>query len=642
MTTRFKLRRVVVTASVIVTALFGATVHAATQAQIDTAWNKGLAWLIKNQNGDGSWGAEKGVGMLGTTAGLAALHKAQLKSFSYAKAVAWVGNTTPYSTDSLARKIEAKALVGLDVSADWQRLAPGNGSWGAYPGYSKSYPDNALAINAYLQSGVGSSEGSWYCYFLYDQWTGTGNPALDGSWTYTPGQSTKGAILPTMASILAVNRIKNALQTGTLSWCNTQGHETAGDLNAAMNNGINWLVTQKRNADGGFGEEGTSNVFSTVLAYEVLSAHRPNDAATQGALDYLLATQAANGSWNNDGMMSAYALKVLPAPLVVPMADSDKDGLPDTVEPYLGLNPLLADSRNIAPSNGSSIVQAGGFVVSLAPLKFVSIDLAAEGGVPPYSWSIVAGGLPYDLVFDPSGKIMGVPGSSWVTRSITFKVVDQRGSSALAQAILQVTTNNSARGVDSDGDGISDAWEWMYAFNPLVSGDAQLDPDGDGVSNVAEYNAGTSPLSSDSDLDGIKDGCEVKYNAAGLQVSATRSDLVTIDYVGTITDPLLLNDSLLSSQQCVNVAIPFLYRCNGRAYWDVDHDGLDTVAECKAGTELFKADTDGDGMNDGPEVTVGRNPLVNEAVILQIINSILMSDEQPKILPISILNLILE
>ena len=46
---------------------------------------------------------------------------------------------------------------------------------------------------------------------------------------------------------------------------------------------------------------------------------------------------------------------------------------------------------------------------------------------------------------------------------------------------------------DTDGDGIPDAWEIQYGFNPTNSADAALDFDGDTTSNLAEYIAGTNP-----------------------------------------------------------------------------------------------------------------------------------------------------
>ena len=47
---------------------------------------------------------------------------------------------------------------------------------------------------------------------------------------------------------------------------------------------------------------------------------------------------------------------------------------------------------------------------------------------------------------------------------------------------------------DDDGDGMPDAWEIQYGFNPLDPADAGQDADHDGITNLAEYLAGTNPL----------------------------------------------------------------------------------------------------------------------------------------------------
>ena len=58
--------------------------------------------------------------------------------------------------------------------------------------------------------------------------------------------------------------------------------------------------------------------------------------------------------------------------------------------------------------------------------------------------------------------------------------------------------------IDSDGDGLSDAWE-IENFGSL-SQDASGDPDSDGASNIQEFLAGSDPNNPDTDGDGIIDG----------------------------------------------------------------------------------------------------------------------------------------
>jgi hypothetical protein len=48
--------------------------------------------------------------------------------------------------------------------------------------------------------------------------------------------------------------------------------------------------------------------------------------------------------------------------------------------------------------------------------------------------------------------------------------------------------------MDSDLDGMPDAWEIAYGLNPNNPTDAQMDADHDGISNLQEFQAGTNPL----------------------------------------------------------------------------------------------------------------------------------------------------
>ena len=62
--------------------------------------------------------------------------------------------------------------------------------------------------------------------------------------------------------------------------------------------------------------------------------------------------------------------------------------------------------------------------------------------------------------------------------------------------------------MDSDHDGMDNLWEVHSGLDPLVN-NGSADPDEDGLSNLDEYLWGTSPVSADSDNDGVNDNDEI-------------------------------------------------------------------------------------------------------------------------------------
>jgi hypothetical protein len=150
---------------------------------------------------------------------------------------------------------------------------------------------------------------------------------------------------------------------------------------------------------------------------------------------------------------------------------------------------------------------------------------------------------------------------------------------------------------DADGDGLPDDWEAFYSLdandnglNPNNNGavgdpdqGASGDPDSDTLTNAQELELGTSPVSDDTDEDGLKDNVE---DGEG-------------DYVGpdeTGTSPLLADTDGDGLKDGVEVP--------GEAFVDGNQTGTNPLIK----------DTDEDGLGDGLEVLLGRNPTIVDVI----------------------------
>lgn len=148
--------------------------------------------------------------------------------------------------------------------------------------------------------------------------------------------------------------------------------------------------------------------------------------------------------------------------------------------------------------------------------------------------------------------------------------------------------STNPRSGDSDVDDMSDLWEIAYALDPLNATDNSTDLDGDGLLNADEYLAGTSPVVSDCDEDGLNDGIEYLQYGTNPLDNDTDGDLIGDGYETKYALNPHQDDAIL----------------------DPDEDGLSNLQEYYLGTAPKQKDSDGDGFSDGAEVNLhGTNPL---------------------------------
>jgi hypothetical protein len=440
--------------------------QSATQAQVDEAWRKGIWWLFSNQSGDGFWKSTEGTQVAATALAIEALNNAPLKSYPFYKGITWLSNVRASSTDSIARQAIALKLGGVSPISYLDRLGSFrnvNFGWGAYGQFETSFPDTPLALTAIRIGQVTYSDlaSTVYCGVLPGQ-------RADGSWSYMPRPTTlepttasTGSVVPTALSLFELKALQTANPTWNLQTCGVQY-----SLTTALTNGTTWLLS-KKNANNGVGDNGASTVVETAIAYKALRALGAA-AATLGQIeDYLIAQQnQTNGSWGGDAFRTALVLSVLRPPSSTIVADSDGDGIPNSVETLMGKNPAVRDSGSLAQGGGNT---SPGLVLSTALTKRLFQGRPATIGLPiasaqgPFTWTILSGALPPGLTLNPAGTISGTP-TTLGTFGFTYSATDATSASSSTLGEIKVVPWG-----DWNGDGVVDGKDTAIIINIINS-----------------------------------------------------------------------------------------------------------------------------------------------------------------------------
>ncbi|MCC6474188.1 MAG: hypothetical protein IT514_10630 [Burkholderiales bacterium] len=121
-------------------------------ADVETARARGLAWLLTNQRGDGSWAALPSLAVQSTAAAIEAYRNAGIQNgTSLAASLSWMGAATPHSVDGKARQLRVFQFPATNIgqmAGGLVRSRNAYETWGSLPGYGTNVADTALALQS--------------------------------------------------------------------------------------------------------------------------------------------------------------------------------------------------------------------------------------------------------------------------------------------------------------------------------------------------------------------------------------------------------------------------------------------------------------------------------------------------------------
>jgi len=106
----------------------------------------------------------------------------------------------------------------------------------------------------------------------------------------------------------------------------------------------------------------------------------------------------------------------------------------------------------------------------------------------------------------------------------------------LNDALGKVQTDHIAMGVDTNGNGIADAWEWLYFGGLLAPGaENSASPNGNGMTLLQDYNDGVSPTAANTSLRITNYTSSTGGTNANLTFTSTTSRLYSIQVNTDVT-----------------------------------------------------------------------------------------------------------
>ncbi|KQV54555.1 hypothetical protein ASD07_08540 [Duganella sp. Root336D2] len=291
----------------------------------DTPLSRGLVWLQAQVQPDGSLGGEAASIATPLQARSESLYTLKLlgaPAASQAPLRQALTAEQDLSTEYMARRAWALGYGGVAQPAlieELQKRQNSDGGYGGDGGYSSNIADTSWMLLAQRAGGAQPDAAAVTRALAFLD----ANHMADGSFAV----NRQASMYATLKAMLA-----------SAAWSSQQG---ASSFSAQS---LNWLLAQ-RNVAGNFG-----NPFDNALALWVLATQTADQAILKPASDALLATQLANGSWNDDPYLTAVALRALYLVNHPPASNGSAS-----------VRGLVADAASGLPLAGASVqVVAGG------------------------------------------------------------------------------------------------------------------------------------------------------------------------------------------------------------------------------------------------------------------------------------------
>jgi hypothetical protein len=183
------------------------------------------------------------------------------------------------------------------------------------------------------------------------------------------------------------------------------------------------------------------------------------------------------------------------ATLVLTNLQTSHEGL-YTVRVTNAYGAALSDSAVLVVVVAARILDHPESHVALAG-QTVSLSVTTAGTLPiSYRWRLGGSTVTNQVLHDTTSflTLTNVQLSQAGLYSVVVTNLGSRSSGELSRSASMLVY------ADHDGDGAGDAWEVQYGFRTNNASDGGLDSDGDGLSNAQEFWAGTDPTHAASAL----------------------------------------------------------------------------------------------------------------------------------------------